>query len=262
MPYTNINGIRIYYEETGTGFPLLILLPLGCVISHLKDWIHSFSDKFRVIIADPRGGGQSQVTPGPYTIKLLAEDAAALLDYMHINKAHVIGTSLGGHIAQELAILRPELVDRLVLVLSAARSDQRTRERLKLWRELKAVWNDEMFAREVCLWVNSNRFYENKKEYHDWINAFVKSMDYSREGYIALIDAAISFDSLERVKNIKSRTICFCGKEDICFNRAQVHEMADAIHGARFEMLDCAHVLIGNCYDKFVEITREFLASP
>ena len=81
MPYTNLNGIRIYYEETGTGFPLLILLPLGCVISHLKDWIHSFSDKFRVIIADPRGGGQSQVTPGPYTIKLLAEDAAALLDY-------------------------------------------------------------------------------------------------------------------------------------------------------------------------------------
>jgi 3-oxoadipate enol-lactonase len=262
MPYAKVNGIRIYYEERGTGFPLLILLPLGCTINHLKSWVDEFSDRYRVIIADLRGGGQSQVTPGPYAIKLLSEDAAALLDYLQIDKSHVAGMSLGGHIAQELTLLRPGLVDRLVLVLTAARSNIRTQERLKVLRELKAGGHDELCARETFLWIHNNRFYESHKDYRDWINATVNSKDYTRDGYIALLDAAIGFDALERVKNINNRTLCFGGEEDICFNREQVLEMAAAIPGARLEMLDCAHVLMGDSFDRFIEITREFLISP
>jgi 3-oxoadipate enol-lactonase len=262
MPYAKVNGIRIYYEESGNGFPLLILLPLGCTINHLKNWVDEFSGRHRIIVADLRGGGRSQVTPGPYTMKLLAEDAAALLDYLQIEKSHVAGMSLGGHIAQELALLRPDLVDRLVLVLTAARSNKRTQERLKLWRELKAGGHDELFAREVFLWIYNNWFYETNKEYQDWINESINSKDYTRDGYIALLDAAIGFDALERVKNIKNRTLCFGGEDDICFNREQVLEMATAIPEARLEMLDCAHVLMGDSFERFVESTREFLSAP
>ncbi len=260
MPHANVNGARLYYEQAGEGSALLILLPLGCVIADLESWVEGLSGDYRVIIADYRGSGRSELTPGPYTVKLLAEDAAALLDSLRIQRAHVVGVSLGGHVAQELALLRPELVAGLVLALTGARSNARTRERLSLWRTLKASGQDELFAREVCLWVFGDRLFENAQDYDEARRRIAESQAVSREGYLALIDAAIGFDALERLRQIESRTLCFAGEDDICFDWRQARELADAIPGARLEMLECAHVLRGESLELFLKRTKTFLA--
>ncbi|MDD5762816.1 MAG: alpha/beta hydrolase, partial [bacterium] len=114
MPHTEAPGFRMYYEEHGSGFPLLMINGLGS--DHLE-WLHqvpAFEARFRVIVFDNRGTGKSGVPPGPYTTAQMADDAAALLRFLGIVQSHVLGVSLGGMIAQEVALRHPDLVDGLV----------------------------------------------------------------------------------------------------------------------------------------------------
>ena len=115
MPYTAAPGFRMYYEEHGSGFPLLLINGLGS--DHLE-WLHqvpAFAARFRGIVFDNRGTGETDVPPGPYTTAEMADDAASLLRTLGIGRAHVLGVSLGGMIAQEVALRHPDLVDGLVL---------------------------------------------------------------------------------------------------------------------------------------------------
>src|SRR5512139_3505397 len=115
MPWTEAPGFRMYYEEHGAGFPLLLINGLGS--DHLE-WVHQipvFSKSFRVVVFDNRGTGRSGVPPGPYTTAQMADDVAASLRFLGIGRAHVLGVSLGGMIAQEVALRHRDRVDRLVL---------------------------------------------------------------------------------------------------------------------------------------------------
>ena len=122
MPHASVNGIRLYYEEHGTadGDPLLLIPGTG---SHSGSWavLLPALARFRVIALDNRGAGRSDVPPGPYTTRLMADDAAALLAHLGIARTHVIGRSMGGMIAQEPALAYPERVARLVLFATWAR---------------------------------------------------------------------------------------------------------------------------------------------
>src|SRR3954454_16425825 len=116
MPLLSVNGIDLYYEEAGDGLPLLLISGAG---GKTVDWtplLPALSERFRVVAFDNRGGGRSSAPPGPYTTRQMADDATALLDHLAITRAHVVGLSLGGMIAQELALAAPARVDRLVLL--------------------------------------------------------------------------------------------------------------------------------------------------
>src|SRR5512140_3268314 len=119
MPYADAPGFRMYYEEHGSGFPLLLINGLGS--DHLE-WLHQlppFEARFRVVVFDNRGTGMTEIPPGPYTTAEMADDAAALLRALGIARAHVLGVSLGGMIAQEVALRHPDRVNRLVLGCTA-----------------------------------------------------------------------------------------------------------------------------------------------
>jgi 3-oxoadipate enol-lactonase len=114
--FVDVNGARLYYEVAGEGEPLLLISGLG--MNHLG-WalqVPVYAREFKVITFDNRGTGQSSSPEGvDYTIALLADDAAALLDALGVDAAHVYGVSLGGMIAQEVALRHPEKVRSLVL---------------------------------------------------------------------------------------------------------------------------------------------------
>src|SRR5580698_6628843 len=119
MPYTTSDGTRIYWEESGSGEPLLLIMGLG--YSH-EMWHRTrplMSAHYRTIVFDNRGVGKSDVPQGAYSIAQMAADAAAVLDAAGIQKAHVFGGSMGGMIAQEFALNYPERVNRLVLGCTA-----------------------------------------------------------------------------------------------------------------------------------------------
>jgi len=114
MPDATIDGVKIHYSEAGEGDPLLLIMGYGMPGDA---WLGSlpFLDGFRSIFYDNRGTGLSDRPAGPYTIVQMADDAAALLDHLGIARAHVYGVSMGGMIAQELALRHPAKVRSLVL---------------------------------------------------------------------------------------------------------------------------------------------------
>jgi 3-oxoadipate enol-lactonase len=111
----DVAGGELHVEEHGAGFPLLLIQGLGYAVWAWRFQLPAFAQHWRTIAFDNRGSGRSLKPRGPYTIEQLADDAAAVLDALEIDRAHVLGLSMGGYIAQTLALHRPELVRSLVL---------------------------------------------------------------------------------------------------------------------------------------------------
>jgi 3-oxoadipate enol-lactonase len=105
--------VKLYREESGEGHPLLLLTGLGYAIWSWQKQLPDWSRQFRCVAVENRGTGRSPKPPGPYSIEAMADDAAAALDGL---RAHVAGFSMGGYLAQTLALRHPQLVERLVLV--------------------------------------------------------------------------------------------------------------------------------------------------
>src|SRR3954447_6518073 len=116
MAFTTLDdGTRIYWEESGAGSPLLLIQGLGWSADMWHSLIPELESSYRVIRYDARGIGRSDVPAGPYPIELMADDAVAVLAAAGVERAHVLGVSLGGIVAQEVALRHPERVQSLLL---------------------------------------------------------------------------------------------------------------------------------------------------
>ena len=115
MPHLQSNGVSLYYEEHGSGEPLLLIM--GFTVSSIGwHWnIPAFAQSFRTIAFDNRGVGQSDKPDEPYSMAMFADDTAGLLDGLGIEQAHIFGISMGGMIAQEFALRHPGRVTSLTL---------------------------------------------------------------------------------------------------------------------------------------------------
>ena len=120
MPITQVGSYTVYYDEFGSGHPLILVS--GLSRSRLIWWkqLEPFARKFRVINMDNRDAGDSSPGTGSYTIADMAGDVAGVINNLNLGRTHIVGISMGGMIAQELAIRYPELVDRLVLIATTA----------------------------------------------------------------------------------------------------------------------------------------------
>lgn len=140
MPKIRVNDINLYYEVNGDGQSLLFIHGLG---SSTRDWelqVQEFAKTFQVITWDLRGHGQSDKPAGPYSLPMFAADAAGLLQSLNIKSAHVVGLSLGGGVAFQLAIDYPELVRTMVIVNSAPELVVRTlQDRIAIWQRFAIV---------------------------------------------------------------------------------------------------------------------------
>jgi pimeloyl-ACP methyl ester carboxylesterase len=115
MPKINSNGIQIAYQRSGTGIPLVLIAGVGYGSWFWHKLVPLLEDQFEVITFDNRGSGESDKPPGPYTVPMMAADTNGLLDALDIAEAYIFGHSLGGFIAQEMAVSRPDLLGKLVL---------------------------------------------------------------------------------------------------------------------------------------------------
>ena len=121
MPYAQVGDIKLYYEVHGDGPPVVLVPGLGSDTRLFVNVVPVLATLHQVIVIDPRGGGQSDKPRGGYSIEQMAEDVAGLFATLGIVRADVVGYSMGGKIALQLAASHPELVDHLVLGATAAR---------------------------------------------------------------------------------------------------------------------------------------------
>ena len=137
MPTAKINGINIYYESHGTGFPLVFAYGIGGNTTEWEPQIPLFSQSCRFIVWDPRGHTQSESPPNAdqYTQEIFAQDLEGLLDYLGIDQAYVGGLSMGGGIATRFTILHPERVAALLIFDSFSASGLETPPENRRMRE-------------------------------------------------------------------------------------------------------------------------------
>ena len=115
MPKAKIGEIQINYEEYGQGHPLVMILGLGQDLATWGLQISELSNHFRLILFDNRDSGKSSHCSETYTTETMAKDTLGLMDYLGIDKAHLLGTSMGGMIAQHVAMMAPERISSLIL---------------------------------------------------------------------------------------------------------------------------------------------------
>ncbi|HTC68060.1 MAG TPA: alpha/beta hydrolase [Acidothermaceae bacterium] len=133
MPIVRVRDIDIYYEVHGAGPPLVVIGGLALDVSEYGAFLPPLAAHATVIVFDNRGAGRTSKPPGPYYIEQMADDAAALMEYLHLDQADVLGISMGGRIALALTLRYPDKVSRLVLVSTSARvRPRRRRTRLVL----------------------------------------------------------------------------------------------------------------------------------
>jgi pimeloyl-ACP methyl ester carboxylesterase len=120
MPVATANGIKINYQVEGNGEPLVMIMGFSSPRRGWASQIPFFKKHFKVVTFDNRGVGKSDKPEGPYSTRMMADDTVKLMDYLDIKKARIMSASMGGMIAQELAINYPERVLKLVLACTFA----------------------------------------------------------------------------------------------------------------------------------------------
>ena len=263
MPKVRVNGIDLHYVEAGTGDPLLLIMGFG---GDHQAWAFQtpvFAQKHRVIAFDNRGAGQSDAPDEPYSIRAMADDAAGLLDHLGIARAHVLGVSMGGMIAQELALAHPRRVRSLQLHCTMARPDAYMHALIEAWRTVRRKTSLEEWMRIIALWLFSPKTWAERPEFVETViqTALANPYPFTLTGFLRQGDAIRSHDTLERLGTLTLPTLVSVADDDILVPPRFSRQLARAVPGAALKTLDGA----GHCYfwerpEAFNAMCLEFLA--
>jgi pimeloyl-ACP methyl ester carboxylesterase len=246
VPTARSGDISLYYESTGAGAPVLLVMGLGMNATGWWRTVPVLAHAgLRVLAFDNRGVGRSDRPPGPYTAAAMADDAVAVLDAADVERAHVYGISLGGMIAQEIALRHPQRVERLVLGATtpggahATAADEATvaffRRRAQMPAE-EAVWAS----------VPYNYAARTRAEHGDRIAQDIRQrlrFPIEPEPYAAQLAVSLGYDTYDRVPAIAAPTLVVHGTEDIMVPPANGRVLADQIPGAvSIELPGAAHL--------------------
>jgi 3-oxoadipate enol-lactonase len=246
MPYAAVNGIRVHYEEAGQGDPVLMINGLSAPAANWALQVRGLAPHFRVITFDNRGVGETDAPPDPvYRTEQLADDAAGLLRLLRVRRAHVIGSSMGGTIAQELAIRHPRMVRSLVLACTWTDADARFLGTIEAWMALAhAVPLEERYRHVLYPWVFSPRFLAQKESVETVLQRAMayphqtKPEGIERQGRGIL---AWNGTRTERLRAIRVPTLVLVGKDDILTPPPFSRALARKIPGARLRVLPGGH---------------------
>lgn len=164
MPTINCNGINIYFETHGEGMPLVLISGLGGDHFFWQSSLDFLSTKFQVITLDTRGIGQTDTPKEDYSIELFADDIIALLNELEIEKANILGFSMGGNIALTLSLNYPKRVGKLIIAASNAVMNARIRLFVDSVLDVyeSGISSKQMFNL-ICPWLYSTSFLSNPK---------------------------------------------------------------------------------------------------
>jgi pimeloyl-ACP methyl ester carboxylesterase len=264
VPRVRVGGVHLHYAETGAGEPLVLIMGLGG--DHLA-WgfqVPVFAKHYRVIAFDNRGVGQSDQPDAPCTTALMARDTLGLLDALDIEHAHVLGVSMGGMIAQEVALAAPDRVRSLQLHATLARPDAYVLRLLEAWRLVRARCSLEESLRTIGLWLFAPATYNERQDFVEALlaNALAHPYPQSPAGFFRQTEAVAAHDALERLGAIRCPTLVTVAEEDILVPPRFARELAARIPGAELAILPGAgHVYFWERADAFNDVCLRFLAA-
>ena len=257
----------MYYEIHGDGFPLVMIMGLGANIDWwTSDMIEACSQYFKTIIFDNRGAGRTDKPEIDYSIKMFADDTAGLMDVLNIERAHVLGASMGGSIAQELVLNYPEKVEKLVLGCSACGGSKQIIPSLDVLEQFTGrldAMDPEKVVQDVIPLLFTEVFTKNNPNFIESYKQKLLVSVMPSDAYQRQLNAVMGFNSYRRLKKIQAPTLIIHGKKDILSPVENAEILAEKIPGAKLLLLENA----GHSYhqpdpDKVINAILEFLKAP
>jgi pimeloyl-ACP methyl ester carboxylesterase len=247
MSTAAVGDVELYYEEHGHGEPLLLIMGLAADSMAWMFQLPAFAEHYRTIVFDNRGVGRSAKPKGPYTIATMADDTAGLLDAIGVARAHVVGVSMGGMIAQELALRHPDRVRGLVLACTYPEADEDVRRNREASvaqlggqvggdgaMTLDVAGLDPMMLFQTLLpRVFSPTFIQNQLASLMQLFGGALQWGFSVEAIMAQVEAVMSHNSTERLRDIKAPTLVITGDADLLIPPSNSDVIASRIPGAR-----------------------------
>ena len=257
------NSLKLYFEDTGTDKPPLLLI--AGLASDAISWtfqMEALAAEYRLITFDNRGVGRSPKPPGPYSIPEMAADVLKLLDHLEIQKVHILGHSMGGAIAQHLAITAPERVEKLILACTFSKLEGRSVPVVESWAGiLRLGASPELVGQALFPWLYTEKFLSTPGTLEACQQALAQH-PYPLEGdaITAQVAALRSFDSTAELSQIQAPCLVLAAAEDLLVSPKSAKALADAIAHAQFrEVPNTAHSLMLETPDAFNETVLDYL---
>jgi pimeloyl-ACP methyl ester carboxylesterase len=273
MTIVKVNDIEMYYEIHGEGVPLIVIPGLfgSSESGYARIFMEEFSNKYKVILLDNRGTGRSDKPDIEYSIMMMADDISGLMDAILIPKAHVLGASMGGAIAQALALNHPNKVLSLILCCTCCGSQRlygsspnpMTKEFWDFVESIARGQPPEMSVEEYSeFYLRTALSPKYVQENRDSLLRSLASIKYPTPlvGRVRQAQAALNFDFCERLSEIKVPTIVMAAEDDVLVSPENSRFLAERISDARLKMFnEGAHNFIPELQDQVIPLILDFL---
>jgi pimeloyl-ACP methyl ester carboxylesterase len=239
MPFADANGQRIYHEVAGEGEPLLCVAGLGADHLSFIPQVKELKDHFKVITFDNRDVGQSSYVEGEYEVIDMAGDAMALADELGLERFHLLGMSLGGTIAQEMALGWPDRVKTLTLVVTWASRGPWGEKRARLWANQVDRAPHEEHIDNLMLLCFSERFYEDHPERLTYLRRLMLEPEHPQdiEGFKRQLSAGSRHEARERLPSLELPVHVIGAEEDVLVPVWKSKQLAELIPGAELTVI-------------------------
>jgi 3-oxoadipate enol-lactonase len=262
VPTIETNGQELYYEVHGHGEPLLCINGLAADTLSWALQVPAFSERYRTIVFDNRDVGRSSMASEPYDVVDMARDTLGLADGLGLDGFHLVGVSMGGAIAQEMALAAPDRIRTLTLAVSWAGGGAYAREASRVWALRARRLSREEHIDSLMLLTLSEAFYENEEAVR-----FVRNLILQHphpqpvEAFVRQVQASGRFDARERLPSLSLPVHVIGAEHDILIPVWKPRELAELIPGARLTVIDLApHGITLERAEEFNRAVLEFLA--
>ena len=262
MPFFNNNNAEIYYDVQGKGPEVLLIAGLASDSQSWQFILKAMIKNFTVITFDNRGTGRTKIKDYRFSIRDMAYDSMALLKHLNIDQCMVIGHSMGGCIAQDLAYLAPEKIRKMVLASTTMKMSDRNKS---LFDHFIAEWQSnipqEQWLRNLFYWLFSPNAFTNKK-FLDAAIIYTMCYPYQQtfDSFKSQIEALVNFDSTEYIKEIAPETLVITGAKDILVYPDESEKLKKLSGFSDYKIIkNAGHSIHAEYPEEFVDTITPFL---
>jgi 3-oxoadipate enol-lactonase len=264
MPLARAGEIELSYERSGSGPPLLLIMGMSGTALHWSEpFLRALQRDFETIVYDHRGIGQSSRTEEPFTIAQLAEDAAGLMETLGLGSAHVMGISMGGMIAQELALAHPERVRTLTLGCTYCGGEGGSLTTPEVIQRLSEgmMSGDRDQAVKTAWEVNLSEAFAASEEAYATFHAIGLERAVAVPVIVAQMQAIMGHDTSTRLERLDMPTLVLHGTADQMIPVANAALIADRIPGSHLEIFDgVGHLFFWEEPERSAELVRGLIS--